>query len=71
MSDMMPRHAELLTRLAEALNACSEAGIPVKLKHGAAYTNAGYVLPVNRDGWVARTLVYTELSPLDVDPDDE
>jgi hypothetical protein len=63
--------ALLLTRLADALNACAEAGLHVKLKHSAAYTRGGYVLPVEDGRWVARTLLYTELSPPDDDPDDE
>lgn len=59
--------AALLTALADVLNKCTDAGIKVKFKHGAAYTRAGYILPVENDRWVARTLLYTELAP----PDDE
>jgi hypothetical protein len=54
---------ELLTRLADALNACEKAGLLVGLADGAAITNEGYVLPVGGAGectmigerWVART----------------
>lgn len=62
-----PDPAALLGQVAEALNACEAAGIPVKLKHGIVSTRNGYVLPV-RDGWVARTLAYSPFSPPD-DPD--
>lgn len=66
-----PDAAKLLLDLADALNACTEAGISVRLKHGAAYTSMGYVLPIGDDRWVARTLVYTELAPTDDEPDDD
>jgi len=62
--------AALLQGLADALNRCAEAGLRVKLKHGAVYSRAGYVLPVDDERWVARTLLYTELTPSD-DPDDD
>lgn len=61
---------KLLQNLADALNACSSAGLRVKLKHNAVYTREGYVLPVEDDRWVARTLLYTELTPAD-DHDEE
>ena len=62
----------LLTQLADTLNALSDAGIPAKVKHGAVYTKAGYVLPIGEGRWVARTLLYTELEPIDgQDNDDE
>lgn len=62
--------AGLLAAVANALNACETAGITIHLKHGAVYTRHGYVLPV-ADAWVARTLLYTEFTPPDDDPDDE
>lgn len=62
--------AALLQKLADALNECAEAGLRIKLKHNAVYTREGYVLPVDDDHWVARTLLYTELTPTD-DHDDE
>ncbi len=62
--------ARLLTQLAATLDALTEAGIPARLKHNAVYTRAGYVLPIDGNRWVARTLLYTELTP-DGDLDDE
>lgn len=59
--------ARLLQAVADALNECSAAGLRVKLKHNAVYTREGYVLPVKDERWVARTLLYTELTP----PDDD
>lgn len=59
--------ARLLQTVADALNECAAAGLRVKLKHNAVYTREGYVLPVNDERWVARTLLYTELTP----PDDD
>lgn len=64
------RAAQLLGQLAEALNECQRAGMRVRLKHDTVYTREGYVLAVS-DGWVARTLVYTEFEPVDEDNDDE
>jgi hypothetical protein len=58
---------ELLEALAAALNACDEAGIAVRLRHGIVFTSAGYVLPLGNGGWAARTLNYSEFSPLDGD----
>lgn len=56
--------APLLEAVAVALNACEEAGIAVKLKHGAVYTRHGYVLPAG-DRWVPRTLLWSPFSPGD------
>jgi len=56
--------AHLLERVAAALTACESAGLTVKLRHGAVLTGGGYVLPTD-EGWVARTLVYTEFEPVD------
>jgi hypothetical protein len=58
--------SQLLREVAAALNACEEAGMRVKLRHGAVFTAYGYVLPTDSE-WVARTLVYTEFEPLEED----
>ena len=61
----------LLDRLAAALDACQEAGLKPRLRHGAVYTRAGYVLPPIKGGrWVARTLADDGSAP-DGDGDDE
>jgi hypothetical protein len=57
--------ARLLGAVAAALSACEEAGLPVKLRHGAVITPAGYVLEAGGGRWVARTLAWTEFSSLD------
>lgn len=62
--------ARMLQAVADALNECAAFGLRVKLKHGAVYTRGGYVLPLDDGSWVARTLLYTELTPSD-DDDDE
>lgn len=56
--------SHLLGEVAAALNACEAAGVRVKLRHGAVFTDYGYVLPTDSE-WVARTLVYTEFEPSD------
>ena len=58
--------AQLLTDAAAALNALEAAGMKIKLRHNAVFTNYGYVLPTETE-WVARTLVYTEFEPLEED----
>jgi hypothetical protein len=45
----------LLSNLAQILDACEQAGIKPKLKHGIVFTEVGYVLPIG-DRWVARSL---------------
>lgn len=62
--------ATLLQELADVLNECASAGLRVKLKHGVVYTREGYVLPIDDERWVARTLLYTELTPPDDDNED-
>jgi 3-hydroxyisobutyrate dehydrogenase-like beta-hydroxyacid dehydrogenase len=48
----------LLAAVAEALNACEDAGLKPRMRHGAVMTLGGYVLPT--DGpWVARSSTYT------------
>ena len=65
--------AGLLTQLAAALNACTDAGMKVRLRHGVVMADGGYVLPVEGGRWIPRTLSY---DPLTVpgftgeDPDD-
>lgn len=54
----------LLDTVAQALTQLDQLGVKVKLKHGVVCTDVGYVLPIH-DGWVARTLLYTELTPAD------
>jgi hypothetical protein len=58
--------SRLLGEVAAALNACEAAGVRVKMRHGAVFTNYGYVLPADSE-WVARTLVYTEFEPSEED----
>lgn len=55
--------ARLLADLADVLNACEAAGIPIRLRHGAVCTGHGYVLPLADNQWAARTLTYTEFEP--------
>ena len=57
-----PDAAALLSLVASALTSCEEAGITVKLKHGAVITPLGYVLPLGDGRWGARTLAWTEFS---------
>jgi len=67
-----PDPAALLASVAEALNACEQAGIAVRLKHGAVITRNGYVLPVGDGQWGARTLAYSPFGdPGDIDEMDE
>lgn len=57
-----PDPAPLLADLAAALSACEQAGLKVKLRHGGIIeTRRGYVVRAG-DGWVARTLTWTEFS---------
>jgi hypothetical protein len=50
------RAAQLLDDVAAALNALTEAGYPPRVRHGAVYTDLGYVLPPlhGEEWWVAR-----------------
>ena len=65
-----PDPAALLSSVAAALTACEQAGIKVRLRHGAVMTREGYVLPLGDGRWRARTLAWTEFSPEDGDGDD-
>ena len=63
----------VLTALASVLNACDDAGVRIRLREfgaqGAVYTREGYVLPLGRGRWSARTLAYGEFTP-PPEPDD-
>lgn len=52
------------------MNACREAGLPVRLRHGIVLTRAGYVLPLEDGHWVARTRSYSPFGE-DEDEDDD
>lgn len=54
--------AGLLSEVASALSACLDAGMTVRLHHGAVETAEGYVLRVG-DAYVARTRAYTPFTP--------
>jgi hypothetical protein len=63
----------LLTAVADALNACEQARLTVKLAHGAVLTPVGYVLPVYPDAgqrFAVRTMALTEF-PVPPDSGDE
>jgi hypothetical protein len=56
----------LLGAVADALNACERARIPVKLAHGCVLSPAGYVMPVFPDAgerFAVRTMALTEFGP--------
>jgi hypothetical protein len=59
----------LLSALAEAMNACQDAGIKIRLRHGVVMAKEGYVLPI-KDRWAPRTSVYTEFTPALLPTDD-
>ena len=65
--------AALLTRLADALNACEQAGMKVRFRHGAAFSYFGCVLPPEGKGnaWVARSFGKLPQSPVEDDGSDE
>ena len=54
-----PDAGPLLSAVAAALTACERAGIAVKFRHGAVFTEFGYVLQVGEKTWAARTRAYT------------
>lgn len=71
MSERSPgTAAALLEEVALALSACDRAGLAVKLRHGIVMTREGYVLPLGKGQWGARTMTYTEFGLLDDDGDD-
>lgn len=61
-------YPRLLKELADALNACDEAGLKVRLRHGVIMSRGGYVLPTDKE-WVARSLVYMGFDPPEDDDD--
>lgn len=63
--------AVLLGAVAVALNACTDAGMRVKLRHGIVEAREGYVLPLIDDRWTARTRTYDPLLPAAEDGDDD
>lgn len=53
--------AALLQQLADAMNACTNAGLDVKIRHGAIECDEGLILgPLTTGEYVARTRLYTE-----------
>jgi hypothetical protein len=64
----------LLTAVADALDACMDAGMDVRLRHGvvmaAGKAGGGYVLPLKDGRWTARTLAYDPFVQVSVLPDD-
>ena len=52
----------LLTAVADTLNACSDSGLKIVLKHGAVLAEGdiggGYILPLSGGRWTARDLAY-------------
>ena len=70
---MQPDRRTLLTAVADALNACEDAGLRVRLRRDVVFTGAGWVLPPLEGGrWVARFPSMDHgLAPADPDdPDD-
>ena len=63
--------ASLLTGVAAALNACTDAGMRVRLRHGIVEAREGYVLPLAGDRWTPRTLAYDPLLPAAGGEDDD
>lgn len=59
----------LLASLAASLNACEDAGLAVRLRHGIVMAPKGYVLPLKDGRWAARTLDY-ESFPVPAGDDD-
>lgn len=68
--EKIAKQTALLEALAQALTACGEAGMCIKLKHGIVYSRNGYVLPLDDGKWTARNLTYDALSPADDDPEE-
>ena len=58
-----PDAGTLLSSVAAALTACEKAGIAIKFKHGAVWTEQGYVFHVGERTWAARTRAYTPFTP--------
>lgn len=58
----MEQEAFLLSRVADALNACERAGMTLGLSHGAVTSRQGYVLP-GPGGWSVRMRTDPEAVP--------
>jgi len=58
--------AAMLSVLADALNTCADAGIRIRVRHGALIALEGYVLPLAGGKWTARTLNYDPFLPYPV-----
>lgn len=58
------RTAELLNNVADALNACRDAGMHLKFRHGIAQCDEGLILDLPDGTWVARTRQYTPFPAL-------
>lgn len=51
--------AALLASVAVALNACRDAGLQLRFRHGIVQCEEGLVLDLPDGTWVARTRLYT------------
>lgn len=58
-----------LPALAAALNACADAGIAVKLRHGIVISEQGYVIDMPDGKWEARTRRWAPYAVTADDPD--
>lgn len=63
--------AALLSGVADALNACADAGMKIRVRHGALLAREGYVLPYPGDRWTARTLTYDPFIALPLNADED
>lgn len=55
--------AVLLTAVADALNACRDAGLKLRIRHGIPQCDEGLVLDLPDGTWVTRTRTYTPFGP--------
>lgn len=65
------RTAELLNGVADALNACRDAGLNLRIKHGALQCEEGLVLDLPDGSWAARTRAYTPFASAADDTEDD
>lgn len=61
--------AALLNAAVVALNACHDAGLNLKVRHGILSCPEGLILPLDDGSFVARTRIFTEFSRRDDDED--
>lgn len=54
--------AALLEAAAQALTACRNAGLKLKVRHGILSCEEGLILPLDDGSFITRTRVYTEFS---------